>query len=301
MIQEFCDQKATMDMVKEKLEDEHDDKWGELDSIETSETMNHMMKEKKGSNPKRLTSWTMNSMQMIFMEKKTYHLCNKCESKKRLMIMIQQQLKTQMGSGIWTLLRRKECHDQMVMKAMSSKGFGASKSHNITLTNWYHIRLGAPAKGAWILEIFSWDLYEQLLHCSALYAESSCVAWISVLLYPCSDQQLYLFPAQYCCWKNLLLCAASCTQCQLQRHVCCTHIGKFAKTSNFLAITVPYYKQTICLQTSWGRWLFCYESWGGFAAFLLKFSSHFLVPLVDQPWSKSIRHSCCKMIVDHDN
>jgi len=57
VIQELCDQEATMDMVKEKLEDEHDDKWGELDSIETSETMNHMMKEKKRSNPKRLTSW----------------------------------------------------------------------------------------------------------------------------------------------------------------------------------------------------------------------------------------------------
>lgn len=47
MIQELCDQEATMDMVKEKLEDEHDDKWGELDSIETSETMSHMTKEKK--------------------------------------------------------------------------------------------------------------------------------------------------------------------------------------------------------------------------------------------------------------
>ncbi len=107
VIQELCDQEATMDMVKEKLKDEHDDKWGESDSIETSETMNHMMKEKKRSSPKRLTSWTMNSKQMIFMEKKTYHLCNKCESKKRLMIMIQQQLKTEMGSGMWTLLRRK--------------------------------------------------------------------------------------------------------------------------------------------------------------------------------------------------
>ncbi len=153
MIQELCDQEATMDKVKEKLEEEHDYKWGESDSIETSETMNHMMKDKKRSNPKRLTSWTMNSMQMIFMEKKTYHFCNKCESKKRLMIMTQQQLKTEMGSGIWTLLRRKECHDQMVMKAMSSKGFGAQHhTHELVSYSPWSARKGRLDSGNFFLE-----------------------------------------------------------------------------------------------------------------------------------------------------